>query len=198
MLLIISLLVTYGTLVVAVLTGLYEGHGADFFTFWMFQFALGMTLAYIRETKPERLRPLIGSLSLLVGIGLTTSSWALRTYIPLGNVFNDAITSMGIFLILLNLVWVGRSLMPMIGTILLALSAQSFLMYLTHYPIMAFLIGPPLRVPMNPIIVMTLSIIYIAVIFLLSKFISQPINRITNWVYYRYQGSRKAVEQGTG
>jgi peptidoglycan/LPS O-acetylase OafA/YrhL len=198
MLLIISLLITYGTLVVTVLTGLYQGHGTDFFTFWMFQFTLGMTLAYIRETKPERLRLLIGSLSLLVGIGLMMSSWALRTYIPLGNVFNDAMTSMGIFPILLNLVWVGRSLMPMIGKILLALSVQSFLMYLTHYPIMAFLIGPPLRVPTNPIMLMTLCIVYIAIIFLLSKFISQPINRITNWVYYKYQGSRKAGEQATG
>jgi peptidoglycan/LPS O-acetylase OafA/YrhL len=184
MLLIISLLITYGTLVVGVSTGLHRGHGTDFFTFWTFQFALGMTLAYIRETKPERLRLLIGGLSFLVGIGLMMSSWALRAYIPLGKAFNDSITSIGIFLILLNLVWFGRSLMPMIGTILIALSAQSYLMYLVHWPIMSFLIGPPLRALTNPIIVITLGFVYIAIIFFLSKFISQPVNRITTWLYY--------------
>lgn len=198
MLLIMSLLITYGTLVFAVLlTGLSRGHGTDLFTFWMIQFALGMTLAYIRETKPERLRLLVGRLPFLVGIGLMLSSWVLRTYIPLGKVFNDSITSMGIFLTLLNVVWVGRSRMPMIGTILIALSAQSYLMYLIHYPIMTFLIGPPLRVPTNPIIVMTLGFVYTAIIFFLSKFISQPLNRITAWLYYKHPGSPKA-EEATG
>ena len=195
-LLIISLLITYGTLVVAVLKGLISGHQTDLFTFWMIQFALGTTLAYIRKTKPERLRLLIGGPSFLAGIGLMMSSLALLSYIPLGKAFNDLITSMGIFLILLNLVWVGRSLMPMLGTILIALSGQSYLMYLTHYPIMAFLVGHPLRVPMNPIIVMTICFVYIAIIFFLSKFIFQPINRITTWVYYQYQGSRSGWLRG--
>jgi hypothetical protein len=185
-LLLISVLINYGTLAVAVLTGLYRGHGTDFFTFWMIQFALGMTLAYIREKKPEILRPLIGMLPFFVGIGLMVSSWVLRTYVPLGTVINDSITSVGIFLTLLNLVWAAQFRLPMIGTILIALSDQSYLMFLIHYPIMKFLIGPHLNTPMNPIIVNTLGFVYIGIIFLLCKFISQPINKITAWLYFNY------------
>jgi len=185
----ISLVITYGTLIIAVFTGVHRGyHGTDIFTFWTFQFALGMALAYIRETKPERLKLLIGGLPFVVGIGLMALSWALQAYIPFGKAFNDAITSLGIFLILLNVVWIVRSQIPIIGRILTALSVQSYTMYLIHYPIMAFLIAPPLRVPMSPIIVTILGGIYIAMIFFLSKFISQPINRFSTWVYYKYQG----------
>ncbi len=187
MLLIISLLITYGTLAVAVLIGLHRGHGADLFTFWMIQFALGIALAYLRETKPERLRLLIGYPSFFIGVGLMMCSWVLRTYIPLGEIFNDPITSMGVFLVLLNLVWVGRSQKPMIGTLLVSLSAQSYLMYLIHYPIMQFLIGPSRRIPMDPIIVIILCIIYFTTIYYISKLIYQPINKLTAWLYYIYQ-----------
>ncbi len=49
-----SALVTYGSLTLAVLTGTIRGHEADLFTYWLIQFALGMALAYIRNSQPEK------------------------------------------------------------------------------------------------------------------------------------------------
>jgi peptidoglycan/LPS O-acetylase OafA/YrhL len=110
-------------------------------------------------------------------------AWALRAYVPSGRAFNDSVTSIGIFLVLLNLSWVARAQAPAVGTALNALSRQSYLMYLVHYPVMMFLIGPPLRVSMNPILVVILGGLYILAIFFLCRFISKPMNRLTSRLY---------------
>ena len=182
-LLLISVFVTYGTLIIATLTGAYRGHTSDWFSFWLVQFALGMVLAYVRETSPQRLRLLLGSKAFILGVGLMMCSWALRTYVPRGRVFNDSITSIGIFLVLLNLGWAIRAAVPAVGRVLNALSSQSYFMFLIHYPIMKFLIGPPLRIPTNPMVVLILGCVYIPVIFFLCYFISKPVNKLTSRLY---------------
>jgi peptidoglycan/LPS O-acetylase OafA/YrhL len=184
-LLLISAFVTYGTLTVAFLVRGPTSHQSDLFTFWMLQFALGIVLGYVRETNAQKLRLLIGPVAFFLGIGLMACSWALRTYVPLGRSFNDPVTSVGIFLVLLNLVWIARAKIPAVGGMLNALSSKSYLMYLIHYPIMKFLIGPPLRVPTNPIIVFLLGGVYVALIFFLCFFISKPIGRLSSWAYHR-------------
>jgi len=186
-LLLISVFVTYGTLVIAVLADAPMGHGADLFTFWMAQFVLGMVMAYIRETTPQKLGHLIGSKAFFLGIGLMICSWALRTYVPLGKAFNDLPTSIGIFLVLLNLGWISRAKVPAAGKVLNTLSSKSYLMYLVHYPIMQFLIGPPLRVPTNPVIVIALGGLYFVMIFFLCYFISKPMDGFASWANYRYR-----------
>ena len=187
-LLLISAFVTYGTLTIAVLAGALRAHSADLFTFWMIQFALGMVLAHVRETTPQKLYCLVGPKAFFLGMGLLICSWALRTYVPLGaRPFRDSITSVGNFLTLLNLGWISRTKIPATGKVLNALSSKSYLMFLIHYPIMMFLIGPPLRVPTNPIIVIALGSIYIIIIFFLCYLISQPINKFTSWAYYKYR-----------
>jgi len=187
-LLLISGLVTYGTLIIAVLVGAPKTHSADVFTFWMVQFALGIVLARIRETAPQKLRHLIGLRPFFLGIGLLLCSWVLRTYVPLGKVFNDSVTSVGMFLALLNLVWTARAKVPVMGKMLNHLSYRSYYMYLIHCPIMMFLIGPPLRVPTNPIVVIALGVVYLVVIFLLCGFISRPIEKLSSWAYRKYAG----------
>ena len=182
-LLLISVVVTYGTLTIAALTGSTGGHDSDLFMFWLFQFALGIVLAYEREKNPQRLCFLIGLRAFILGVGLMMCSWALRTYIPLGKVFNDPVTSIGIFLILLNLGWAIRAKVPAVGKSLNTLSSKSYFMYLIHYPIMMFLIGPLLGVPLNPIVVVILGSVYILAIFFLCHFISKPINKLTSRLY---------------
>jgi peptidoglycan/LPS O-acetylase OafA/YrhL len=183
-LLLVSVLVTYGSITVLVATGLHAGgHSADFFTFWMVQFALGMLLAYLGSSQPEALSNLIGLKAFFLGIGLYAFSWALRTYVPLGRVYNDTFTSIGIFLILLNVCWVIRSQFSAAGRALGELGSQSYIMYLVHFPIMAFLIGPLLKTPNNALIVMALGGVYIVGIFFLSRFISPPVDRLTSWSF---------------
>ena len=182
-LLFVSLTVTYGTLAIASLAGYTGGHNNDLFTFWLFQFVLGMVLAYERWRNPQRLRILVSSRAFAFGIGLVMCSWALRTYVPLGKVFNDSLTSIGVFLVLLNAGWVIRARIPAVGKSLNALSGKSYLMYLIHFPVMVFLVGPPLRVTMNPIIVVVLGVVYISFIFFLCNFISRPVNKFTSLLY---------------
>jgi len=185
----VSILVSYGALALAYLTGLYEGHAGDIFTFWVAQFSLGMVLAHTRRAAPRRLSCLIGYKAFFLGLVLIMCSWGLITYIPSGKIFNDSITSLGFFLLLLNLVWASRAKVPMTGKVLGALSTQSYFMYLIHYPIMKFLIGPLLRPPVNQAIIVVLGCIYIAVIFILSKFFSRPVNRVAIWSYNLYCSS---------
>ena len=186
-LLLISAFVTYGTITIAVLGGVYRGHQSDLFSFWMLQFSLGMVLAYVRRSRPQELCNLIGFKAFFLGVGLFAFSWGLRTYLPMARAYNDVFTSIGIFLILLNLCWTGRSKAPATGDVLCALSSKSYLMYLVHYPIMAFLIGPPLRVPTNAMIVIALGCIYVVGIFYLSCLISRPMDTLTSWLYHRYR-----------
>ncbi|RLC80730.1 MAG: hypothetical protein DRJ03_21130 [Chloroflexi bacterium] len=188
----ISALVTYGTITIAILTGASGGHQADWFSFWMIQFSLGMVLAYVRDSHPQKLRNLMGFKTFFFGIGLFAFSWGLRTYLPIARAYNDMFTSVGIFLILLNLCWVIRLNLPATGKTLSILSSKSYLMYLVHYPIMSFLIGPPLSVPTNAIVVIALGGLYIIGIFLLCCFISQPIDKFTFWLYRKYPTMSKA------
>lgn len=186
-LLIGSLLVTYITLILASLFGAAGNHSMDLFTFWTFQFALGMVMAHTRKNNPELLSRLLSVKAFLIGLGLVLISWVLRTYVPLGHVFNDSVTSIGIFLVLLNLMWTLRAKLPITASIFSALGRDSFLMYLMHYPIMQFLIGPPLRTPTNPLLVIAMGALFIGVIFLLSHLISGPMNKLTAWANAQYQ-----------
>ncbi len=181
-----AVLVTYGTLLIAVLIGASGDHEADWFTFWLTQFAVGMLMAYLKITQPSKLNLMKGVRAFVLGVGLMLCSWALRTYIPLGQVFNDSITSLGIFLILLNLGWAICLTNPAARRGLTALSRQSYFMYLIHYPIMLFLIGPLVRKPTNPLIVLLQAFIFIVVIFYLCRFISGPINKLTSRLYHNF------------
>jgi len=185
-LLLISAFVTYGTIIIAALAGASGGHQVDLFTFWMIQFSLGIVLAHIRDSQPQKFRNLINFKAFLLGVGLFAFSWGLRTYLPSAKVYNDMFTSVGIFLILLNLCWISWLRAPVTGRILSVLSGKSYLMYLVHYPIMTFLIGPPLRAPTNAIIVIALGGIYVIGVFLLCYFISRPLDKLTLWLYHKY------------
>jgi peptidoglycan/LPS O-acetylase OafA/YrhL len=186
-LLLISAFITYGTLTVVVLYGVIHGHQADLFTFWMIQFSFGMVLAHLRETTPQELSRLLGLKAFITGVGLLIFSLALRTYGPVGQAYNDLFTSVGIFLVFLNLCWKTRAKVRTIVRPLTYFSGKSYLMYLIHYPIMQFLIGPPLRAPTNPIVVIALGGLYIILVTLLCSIITRPIDKLTSWIYRRYQ-----------
>jgi len=186
-LVLVAAVVTYGTITVAVLAGAPRTHQADLFSFWVIQFSLGMVLARVRDSQPHKMDKLISLEAFFLGVGLIFFSWGLREYLPVGRVYNDLFTSIGIFLILLNLCWVGRLRVPAIERFLCILSSKSFPMYLVHYPIMAFLIGPPLRVPTNAFVVIALGAVYILGVFLLCFLASSPVEKLISWLYRQYR-----------
>ena len=175
-LLIVAALITYGSLSLAYFIGPYNGdHQADLFTFWTIQFALGMILAHIWYSNPSKLRYLVGGPTVVMGLGCLFLSLGIRNYFPSGAMFNDLLSSGGIFLILLNAIWVGRTLIPWTETLFVALGSQAYVMYLIHYPIMEFLLGPPLKFPMNPALVLLLGGVYIGLIFIIARFINRAL-----------------------
>ena len=182
-LLLVAVFVTYGTLTIAVWVGALNGHQTDFFTFWLVQFSLGIVLAHTKDSAPQKLDSLIGPGAFLLGIGLFAFSWGLKAFVPMGKVYNDTFTSMGIFLILLNLCWASRLYAPVTERGLSALSGKSYYMYLIHYPIITFLIGPLFRTPSNSVVIVALGSIYIIIIFFLCRFLSRPIDKFTSWLY---------------
>jgi peptidoglycan/LPS O-acetylase OafA/YrhL len=180
----ISLLVTFGSLTLAVVSGLYKGHESDLFTFWMIQFAMGMVLASVRDSQPHLLNRLIGLGAFLIGVVFFAISYGLRTYVPYGKTYNDLFTSVGIFLILLNMAWYAWLLVPPLGTVLYQLGKKSYLMYLIHFPMMVFLIGPLVRPYItNSIIGTILGGIYIGAIYLLCTLISPLMDKLSSWLY---------------
>jgi peptidoglycan/LPS O-acetylase OafA/YrhL len=186
-LVLVAAMVTYGTITVAVLAGAPRTHQADLFSFWAIQFALGMVLACVRDSQLQKMGKLVSLEAFCLGVGLFAFSWALREYLPVARAYNDLLTSIGIFLILLNLCWAVWLRVPAIERFLSALSSKSFLMYLVHYPIMAFLIGPPLRVFTNALVVIALGGVYILVVFLLCSLVSSPVAKLTSWLYRQYR-----------
>jgi peptidoglycan/LPS O-acetylase OafA/YrhL len=184
-LLLAAALVSYGTIGASVLAGGSLSHGADHFTFWMLQFSLGMVLAWVRARSPQKLRYLIGRGPFALACGLLIASWWLRTYIPLGEAFNDSLTSAGIFLLLLNIVWTARVRSAGAATVLTALSSVSYYMFLIHYPLMRLLVPPALREPLNPLVVLALGGLFLALIYIIARLLSQPMNRFTSWAYRR-------------
>ena len=154
----------------------------------MIQFSLGMVLAHVRNSHPQKLRNLISLRAFLLGVGLFAFSWGLRTYFPATRAYNDIFSSIGIFLILLNLCWISLLRVPATGKALSVLSSKSYLMYLVHYPIMAFLVGPPLRVPTNAVVVIAFGGMYIMGVSSLCYLASQPMDKLTSWLYHTYRG----------
>jgi len=85
-----------------------------------------------------------------------------------------------------DLTWV--DMLKGIAIVGVFLDNRSYYMYLIHCPIMMFLIGPPLRMPTDPIVVIALGVVYLVVIFLLCGFISRPIEKLSSWAYRKYAG----------
>jgi peptidoglycan/LPS O-acetylase OafA/YrhL len=190
-LLLISVLITYTALIIAAIAGATGNHANDLFLFWTVQFAMGIILAYIRVKNAEMLRLLLSFRAFIIGSVLFFVSWILRTYILYGKVFNDFVTSIGIFLILLNIGWGFRRIIPKSNAFFIVLSKQSYFMYLVHYPVMKFLLGPIFTNPIHPLIVIILGGIYILVIYFLCSLLSPPITTISSKLFANYYNANR-------
>ena len=190
----VTALMTYGSIsMAALLSGRYLTHSEAIFLFFTIQFALGMALASVRHKQPRNLDALIGVRSCIAGCALYFLSWGLKTHVPHGNSYNDALTTGGVFLVLLNVIWVIRKRAPVITRVLGALGKESYFIFLIHYPIVALIIRPLLRSALHPIMIVGLGFLYIAVIYAVCSLISGPMDRFTSWLF-RY---RRSLPEGT-
>jgi peptidoglycan/LPS O-acetylase OafA/YrhL len=183
-LLVVAAILTYGSIFMsALLTGKYRRHDESFFLFFIIQFALGMALAHARDRHPQKLDLLIGFKSFVLGSSLYILSWGVKTYLPNGSSYNDVLTTAGLFLVLLNLIWIIRMRIPVAMHILENLGKRSYLIFLVHYPILAFIIGPLFRISLDPIVILASGLIFIFGVYFVCSLISRPMDRFTSWLY---------------
>ena len=140
--LLITLCVSYGSILLFMLMGLSVIHQNSIFLFFVFEFTFGIYIGYrsvflpINEsTKKMILLPLLGFLSYSISYYLVmNTSW--------GGNFNKPFTSLGLFFITFPLFfWISR-LFPMLFTYFKKISSASYYMYLIHFPIIFYLLRP--------------------------------------------------------
>lgn len=183
-LLAVAAILTFGSIFLsAFLTGGYRRHNDSFFPFFLLTFALGMALAHIRDKNPQKLDVLIGFKSFALGLALYLLSWRMRTQAPHGSSYNDVLTAAGVFLVLLNLIWIMRTRIPMAQRILGNLGRGSYLIFLIHYPILAFIIGPLFKISVHPLVIVASGLVFICGVYFVSSLISRPLDRFTSWLY---------------
>ncbi len=183
-------LITYGSIVgFAVLAGRYGGHNEALALCFLVQFALGMILALVRMKNPDQLKRLIGLGPALLGTGLCLASWILTTQFVNGKAFNDLLTTVGVFLIFINLFWITRSKMPSLIGLFSALGQKSYLIFLIHYPILAFIIGPPMQHSLPSLMVPVLGLVFVAGMYFLCLPMAKPIDKLASLSAPRVLGS---------
>ncbi len=192
-LLLLSTFISYTSLIVAFAFGMTGSHASDLFLSWTVQFVMGMLLAYLAVNHTGKLRLLLGILPFVIGAVFIFCSILVRDYIPNGKVFNDPITSIGIFLIFLNGGWALRRVFPAVNNPLISVSKQSYFMYLIHYPLMMFLIGPIFKTSFHPVITIILCGIYIVVIYYLCSLLSKPITNMSSKLSALFVGKTARV-----
>jgi peptidoglycan/LPS O-acetylase OafA/YrhL len=115
-------------------------YGFSFFLPRLFEFSLGMVLAYWQSTKGNILEWLTGKSKLLLFAVLTMAGFCLNYY-RVGWIFSDPVIGIGLFGFLLNL---SALLKKYLTNILKFISDCSFEIYLLHHYFLNFVLIPTL------------------------------------------------------
>jgi peptidoglycan/LPS O-acetylase OafA/YrhL len=188
--LLVSSILTYGSIYLSfIISGRYRGHHDSLFLFFILEFAVGMILAYARFKFPESFNKLIGLNSFFAGCAFCLLSWVVLTFVPGGNAYDDALVEIGSFLCLLNLIWLIRISSKHLTEIFRNLVKRSYLIFLIHYPILAFVLGPNIRVTLHPIVIVASGLLFISGVYYLCSLISKPVDKYTSWLFGLFKSS---------
>ena len=151
------------------------------------EFALGMVLGSITYDRPELLRRMMGVKYFLLGMGIYWVSAAIVFYQLLGYgsaTYNDIFEAVGLYLMLLCLCRRMNETLPTgVLNILDSMSRNSYMMYLLHMPIMAWLLKPLIGVRyifgMGAIPLLLSSFVFVLLMYILATAISTLIKKIT-------------------
>lgn len=177
----ISLLVTYGSITACILLGYPVTHQTALFPFYVIEFSLGILIGYALCFHPNRFRRLVSIKMCCLGIFLYGISWATQRYWTLGNSYNDLLTAMGLYLVMLYACrWMILFSPQTSVKVLNQLSKVSYGMYLIHGPLILFLVKPLLdhltKSPIDSFVMIILGVVYCATIFMLARILSRPIS----------------------
>ena len=186
-LMVFSILFTNVAIAVFVQGGYSVDHQAASTLFFVDEFALGMVLACIAYHQPERLRRLMTLRYFLLGMAFYAVSAAMSHYNLLGYgsaTYNDLFEAIGLCLMLLYVCrWMVESFSPGVLKTLDNVSRRSYMMYLIHWPVIAFvlkpLIGTWYRTNMGALPMLLSAFAFVMLMYILAEGLSQLVKKLT-------------------
>jgi peptidoglycan/LPS O-acetylase OafA/YrhL len=182
-LLILTAIITYGSINLLEYEGYKIGHQNAIFLFFLLDFAMGMVIGYMRSTRADSFARLIGAKSFFLGLGFYGLSFAIIEIWEHGDLYNDTLTGLGLFLMGISMwdfAW--QKLSDSMNSIADEVSRVSYLMYLIHVPLILYIIRPVLerttRLPFNPVISLGLSGVFAFMVFIVARLIYRPVMAI--------------------
>jgi peptidoglycan/LPS O-acetylase OafA/YrhL len=182
-----SILFTNVAIAVFVQGGYSVDHQAASTLFFVDEFALGMVLACIAYDQPERLRRLMTLRYFLLGMAFYAVSAAMSHYNLLGYgsaTYNDLFEAIGLCLMLLYACrWMVEAFSPGVLKTLDNVSRRSYMMYLIHWPVIAFvlkpLIGTWYKTNMGALPMLLSSFVFVMLMYILAEGISALTKKLT-------------------
>jgi len=184
-LIIISVVLTYGSITLFLALDFPTKHQAAPFLFFVAEFSFGMLIGYVVCFHSALIKRLEKFNMLCLGVGAYLFSWVLRTFWSLGPLYNDIFTAVGIYLMVLYACsWLIRISPKKSVHFLSRVSEESYVMYLIHGPLLLFVLKPVLVSGMNtilgPFVAVLLCGCFCVAIFMLARCISRPIGSFTS------------------
>lgn len=112
----------------------------SFFLPRLFEFTLGMSLGYWQFRDSRVLEKFLGGWQFLAATAVMLFGFSLNMFRP-GWIFSDAVISVGLFAVLLN-IGVFAARVGVIKTLMLKLSESSYEIYLLHHYLLNYLLMP--------------------------------------------------------
>jgi peptidoglycan/LPS O-acetylase OafA/YrhL len=171
--LLLTLCISYGSIMVFVCFGLNVENLHSIFLFFLFEFSFGMYFGYcsIRCLRVENKRRLFGML--FAGFCIYFVSYALVKFVSWGNGFNKPFTALGLFLIAYAVVALVRTRVLFLNPFLKKISKVSYFMYLIHFPIVYYFLQPiksmfPESIPIRFIFYVVSYVLFCGCVYYLS------------------------------
>lgn len=184
-LLLFSAGLTYFSITLFQVAGYRIGHDSALPLFFVIEFALGMALGSLGNSRESHLLVnLTTTRALGAGLIFYVLSWVVQRLWALGNAYNDLVTAIGILLLTLYpchllLRISGKRLLSGLGR----LSKQSYLMYLLHGTLILFVAKPLLQkagmVPLSALTSVACAVIYCVLMLLLALLVSRPLDYLS-------------------
>jgi peptidoglycan/LPS O-acetylase OafA/YrhL len=176
-LLAVSLLVSNIAIAAFVYFGYIVDHQHALPLYFMGEFAMGMVLGCIAYHQPERLRRLMEFRFFLLGIVFYAVSACISHYGLLGygsSTYNDMFEAIGLYLMLLYTCrWMSEAFSPGVLNVLDSMSRRSYMMYLIHWPIIAYMLKPAIgtwfRTNMGALPMLLSSFVFVMLMFVLAQ-----------------------------
>lgn len=148
--------------------------------FFVIEFAVGIYIGWRSSKNNEYLMGLVRNRNFLAGILLYFLSWLLIHIWTLGDIYNDLLTALGIFFIVLYPCGMALKLRgPRFEGVVEKISDRSYYIYLIHGPFILFLFIPIFHkfgiLPLNSLLSICLAPVYFVFVMTVAGVIASPI-----------------------